>query len=87
MTKREYAETKRAAKEAMTENGIYVPMTAMILLESGWTSDKVFDTEIKYCDYVMFEDKRTGTQYQCYYGPKHYNPDLDTLWAVVEYID
>lgn len=68
---------KKAAEKACAENGIKVAMKNMILLETGFNGVAV--------DYVMFEDSATGNQYQCYYGAKYYNAELDTLWAVERY--
>lgn len=47
---------KRYAKEMLKKHtGVSVPMTRMILLESGWNNGP---------NYVMFEDCKTGIQYQ-----------------------
>lgn len=78
MTKKEMDMYKSAAKRACKENGIKVLIKNMVLLETGFDGVMV--------DYVMFEDLATGKQYQCYWGAKHYNPELDTLWAVEQYI-
>lgn len=77
MTKEEINMYKAAAKQACKENGIKVLLKNIVLLETGFDGLMV--------DYVMFEDLATGTQYQCYWGAKYYNPELDTLWCVTVY--
>lgn len=77
MTKKEINMYKAAAKKACKENGIKVFLKNIVLLETGFDGTKV--------TYVMFEDIATGIEYQCYYGAKYYNPELDTLWLVSVY--
>lgn len=77
MTKKEMNMYKAAAKKACKENGVKVFLKNIILLETGFNGTMV--------DYVMFEDKATGIQYQCYYGANYYNHELDTLWLVTVY--
>lgn len=76
---------KQEAQKAMRENGIKVFQKDMVLLEAGSHSEDVFGIKVVVVDYVMFEDKATGKQYQCYYGSQYYNPETDSLWAVEEY--
>lgn len=86
MTLAEKREYKQAAQEAMKENGKKVFQKDIILLEAGSHYESVFGTRIKIVDYVMSEDVKSGKQYQCYYGAKHYNPETESLWEVEEYI-
>lgn len=71
----EALEYKRTAKKACKENKIIVSMKNMILLETGFNGLRI--------DYVMFEDIKTNTQYQCFWGA--YNPITDSLWTVSIY--
>lgn len=80
-------EIKREAQRAMKENGMKVFQKDIILLEAGYGYETIWGTKILVVDYVMFEDKKTGKQWQCAYGPKHYNSELNTLWEVNEYVD
>lgn len=82
MTKKEMTELKRFAKEALAANNIKMPMANMILLECGNHVESLFGDKITIIDYVMFEDKKTGKEYQCYWGAKHYNSELNTLYSV-----
>lgn len=85
MTKKERTFYRQAAQKAMKENGMKVFQKDIILLETGCSYETVLDIKIQIVDYVMFEDNRTGKQFQCWYGAKYYNADLDTLWFVQEY--
>ena len=78
-------EIKREAQTAMKENGLKVFQKDIILLECGYGHEEFWGTKILKVDYVMFEDRRTGKQWQCYYGARYYNSELDTLWCVEEY--
>lgn len=82
MTKKEKTELKRFAKEALAAYNIKIPMTNMIVLECSSHKEIIFNDEITVIDYVMFEDKKTETEYQCYWGANYYNHDLDTLYSV-----
>lgn len=82
MTRKETTELKRFAKEALAAYNIKIPMTNMIILECASHVETLFGDKITVIDYVMFEDKKTGIEYQCYWGAKYYNPDLDTLYYV-----
>lgn len=87
MTKIEKLEYKRFAKKGCKENGIKVNIKDMILLESGSGEGClhfVGNREL-YISYVMFEDGRTGKQYQVYYGAKYYNEKTHSLYCVEEY--
>lgn len=87
MTKVEMLEYKRFAKEGCKENGIKVNIKDMILLESGSGKGRLHFVGNKelYIDYVMFEDRKTGKQYQVYYGAKYYNEETCSLYCVEEY--
>ena len=87
MTKALKNEIKREAQKAMKENGMKVFQKDIILLECGYGYENFLGTKILIVDYVMFEDKKTGRQWQCAYGERHYNPELNTLWEVNEYVD
>lgn len=86
MTKKEKTMYKQAAKKAMRENGLKVFQKDMILLETGCHHENPYGIEFLIVDYVMFEDARTGKQYQCFYGDAYYNPETHSFWAVVEYV-
>lgn len=73
----ELALYKSEAKRACKENGIKVLIKNMTLLESGLTKGIV--------DYVMFEDRATGKQYQCGFSWSNYTADHPTPWRVTEY--
>lgn len=62
MTRKQELEMyKRFAKEQLKNTlGIKVPMTRMILLESGMENGLV--------TYVMFEDRKTHKEYQTWIG-------------------
>lgn len=89
MKKNEMMEYKRFAKEGCNDNGIKVNIKDMILLETGCTSKGclhfVGNREM-YIDYVMFEDSKTGRQFQVRYGADYYDFEKGTLYAVDEYI-
>lgn len=87
MTKTLKNEIKRNAQKAMKENGLKVFQKDIILLECGYSHNREYGIDIVNVDYVMFEDRKTGKQYQCYYGPKYYNHEKDTLWLVEEYVE
>lgn len=77
MTNKEIMNYKRAAKRACKENEIHVNMKDMILLETGFNGISI--------NYVMFEDAKSKIEYQCYFGAKYYNPETNSLWAVLRY--
>lgn len=83
MTNTIKTEIKRQAQKAMKENGYKVFQKNIILLECGYGYETFLYCEILKVDYVMFEDKKTGKQYQCYFG--HYNEKSNSLWTVEEY--
>lgn len=85
MTKKEKTIYRQAAQKAMKENGLKVFQKDIILLETGCSYETVFGVKVQIVNYVMFEDRKTGKQFQCWYGEKYYNADLDTLWFVQEY--
>lgn len=90
MTKKELRQLKQDAQEAMKKYGIVVYQKNMELLECGTHVEEInFSTgdsiKIRITDYVMFKDMKTGKEWQCYYGEKHYNHELSTLWEVIEY--
>lgn len=70
---------KHEAKQACKENGIKAAMVNMELLESGINKNG-------YVDYVMFEDRKTGKQYQCYANWSFYTIDHPSKWIVEEYV-
>ena len=70
---------KHDAKKACIENGLKCSMKHMTLLESG---SNEFGTS-----YVMFEDRKTGKQYQCYANWNNYTADHPSKWIVSEYND
>lgn len=76
--KQEFDLYKHEAKTACKENGIKVAMKHMVLLETG--------TSNGFVDYVMFEDTKTGRQYQCYANWKNYTIEHPSKWAVSEYV-
>lgn len=88
MTKAEKMECKRFAKEGMKDAGLKVNLKDMILLEMSFSSTGslryVGNTEM-YIDYVMFEDAKTGNQYQVFYGKIYYNPKTKSLYKVNQY--
>lgn len=80
MTQRQIYELyKHEAKTACKENGIKVFIKHMTLLETGMIDGFV--------DYVMFEDRKTGKQYQCYANWKHFTSEHPSKWIVDEYND
>lgn len=78
-------ELKRAAQKAMKENGMKVFQKDVILLEAGYSYKKEYGMDYVHVDYVMFEDRKTGHQFQCYYGSRYYNSEKNTLWLVEKY--
>lgn len=86
MTKEVMREIKRQAQRGMRENGLRVYQKDMSLLECGYSEKNVYGISMVAVNYVMFEDAKTGKQWQCYYGAKYYNSELNTLWYVEEYI-
>ena len=84
MTNAEKTILKQNAREAMKENGIKVFQKDMILLECDYKYEEFYGFKKMIVGYVMFEDRRTGKEWQCYYG--HYNVEKDTLWSVREFI-
>lgn len=88
MTKVEKMELKRFAKECCKENGISVNIKNMILLEAGTGSGDLhfIGNREFYIDYVMFEDVKTGKQYQCTYGVNNYTMEHPSLFSVGEYV-
>lgn len=79
MTKQDY---KRFAKEGCAEYGIKVPMTHMVLLETGAACESIMGENVHFVDYVMFYDKRNGNTYQVMWGRRWYNREKDTLYQV-----
>ena len=86
MTKAIKNEIKRNAQKAMKENGLKVFQKDMILLECGYAHRREYGLDFVDVDYVMFEDSKTGKQFQCYYGANYYNHEKNTLWYVEEYV-
>lgn len=92
--KTERHECLRFAKDMMKEHlGMSIPMTKMILLESGtkrklgledddW--DEIMNRPCIDVDYVMFRDMRTGKEYQVYsdYISEYHDHNTTTLWSV-----
>lgn len=70
---------KSEAKKACKAEGIKVLIKNMVLLETGMTQGIV--------DYVMFEDRATGKQYQCYMDWKYCTYDHPSKYVVMEYIN
>lgn len=87
MTTLERNEYKRFAKKACKENGIKVNMKNMILLETGSGNGALHFVGNKelYIYYVMFEDGKTGKQYQCTYSVNNYTANHRSLYFVSEY--
>ena len=73
----ELAMYKSEAKKACKENGIKVLIKNMTLLETGMSNGRV--------DYVMFEDRATGKQYQCGFNWSNYTMDHQSPWIVMRY--
>ena len=91
MTVRERREITREAQKAMKDNGMEVFQKDMILLELSYEMETINlpgcePLRVKMYDYIMFEDKATGRQWQCFYGVGHYNPETGSLWEVLEYV-
>lgn len=81
MTK-EIKEMFRFAKEGLKENGYNVAMKNMVALESGSHVEEFLGDKITIYDYAMIEDKKSGKEYQIYWGANHYNPEKNTLYSV-----
>ena len=79
MTKKEMNIYKSAAKAACRAEGIKVLIKNMTLLETGMENGAV--------NYVMFKDRATGKQYQCYIGWDYYTADHRSIYFVQEYKD
>lgn len=87
MTNKEKNIFKKAAQEAMEQNGVKVFRKYITLLETGNTMENIFGHDVIIPTYIMFEDRKTGKQYQCYYGVSNYTSNHKSLWAVDEYVD
>lgn len=89
MTKLEKTECKRFAKNGMATIGIKIPMKNIALLEmaSGYKEGALHFAGNKefYISYVMFEDRKTGRQFQISYSSKNYTDDNKSLFYVREY--
>lgn len=86
MTKKDEKLYKQKAQIALKENGMKVFQKDMFLLKTRCHAENFSTKTIKVVDYVMFEDIKTGKQYECYYGSNYYNAEKSTLWLVKEYI-
>lgn len=85
MTKARQMEYKRFAKEACADCGIKANIKDMVLLETGSHTETIFGAIINVIDYVMFEDIKTGRQFQCTYGVDNYTDINRSLYFVGEY--
>lgn len=89
MLKSEAMAYKRFAKKGCKDHGIRVNIKDMILLETGCSRDGILyfaGNKEMYVNYVMFEDFKTGKQFQVRYGVNRYDCEINTLYAVDEYI-
>ena len=96
MRRVEEIEYKRFAKEGLKQNGIKVNIKDMDLLETSCSGEGrgalhfIGDTmNTLYIDYTMFEDRKSGKQYQVFYGVSYYISNIkngiDSLFYVSEY--
>lgn len=88
MTKIEKTEYKRFAKQGCNEHGIRVNIKDMVLLETASGSGRLHFVGNRklYISYVMFEDSKTGIQYQVFYGANYYDDTTKSLYLVMEYV-